>query len=87
MKVYGTMLLAAPGWPTECRQPRVVVAAKTKAEAARAMGITVYAFGQYGGVTGNPEEIAAAMSRPGVPFVQKAESGPERRIYTALEGL
>lgn len=85
MKVYGTHLMAAEWWPTEARQPRVVIAAKSKAAAARALGLTLHSFNQYGSITGNKDEIAAAMSRPGIPFVQKAEIGPDRLIYTALE--
>lgn len=85
MKVYGTLLLAAEWWPTESRQPRVVIAANSKAEAARALGLTLNSFNQYGSETRNTHEVAAAMIRPGVPFVQKAESGPDQRVYTALE--
>lgn len=87
MKVYGMKRIARRSWPTEARQPRVVVAAKSKAEAARILKVTPYAFSQMASVTGNEDEVKAAMSRPGVPFVQQAEGGPGRRIYTALEEL
>lgn len=84
MKVYGTTLIAKESWPTESRQPRVVVAASSKTAAARILRMSLYEFNQYGSQTGNEHEIAAAMSKPGTPFVQKCENGPDMRVYTEV---
>lgn len=84
MKVYGTTLIAKESWPTEARQPRVVVAASSKTAAARILRMSLYEFNQYGGTTGNKAEIEAALSKPGTPFVQKSESGPDQNVFTEV---
>lgn len=45
---------------------RRVVAAPSQAAAARLTGMSPHSFRQYGGETGNAEEIAVAMREPGV---------------------
>jgi len=84
MKVYGTLLIAKTSWPTTARQARVIVAARSKTEAARILGMSLYEFNQYGSVSWNAEENETAMSKPGTPFVQKAESGPDRLVYAEV---
>lgn len=70
LKVYGLR-----GWRSECppapngsHQTREIVAAKSKAEAARLFDCTLHELDTYGSVTGNAEEIAQAMSKPGTVF-------------------
>lgn len=61
MKVWGTdhYFTKSPS-----RQARAVVAAKTKKRAAELLNISLYTLTMYGCVTGNKEEIAAAMKKP-----------------------
>lgn len=64
MKVYGTYQYFAiiNGATT---QVRAVVAAKNKTTAAAALGMSKYMFDQYAAETGNEQEIAKALERPG----------------------
>jgi hypothetical protein len=68
LKVYGWT-----NWRNECprapnggRQTREICAAPSKAAAERALGERIPQG--FGGITGNDEEIAQAMSEPGVVF-------------------
>lgn len=45
-----------------------LVAASSKAEAARLIGVSMYRFNQFFCVTGNTQQIAVGMSKPGVVF-------------------
>ena len=49
-------------------QRRAIVATRTKAEAAKAFGVSMYWLNLYGSQTGNAEEIAVATAEPGVVF-------------------
>jgi len=66
MKVYGidAHLSGVRG------QQRAIVAARSKVAAAKAMDLTVYFFNGYGDETGNAEEIATAMAKPGTVFTR-----------------
>ena len=68
VKVYGwTGFRTAPYLGSAYHgQTWEVMAARSWAEVARASGMTVHYLRQYGGTTANPEDLAAARSRPGV---------------------
>lgn len=61
-KVFGGMTFH------DGKQMRAVVAAPTQKRAAELVGMSVGEFRQFWGVTGNSEEIRAALSRPGTVF-------------------
>ena len=42
-----------------------IVAAKSFKEAAKLLGVSVHYLRKYGSITGNPNQIAAAMTSPG----------------------
>jgi hypothetical protein len=75
LKVFGHTGFVRPeeakklGLKDHARQARVVIAAPSKAAAARTLGIKMHYFNSYVCETGNPTEVEAAMSRPGVVFV------------------
>jgi len=73
LKVYGI------GTPEAGRR---VVAAPSQAVAARALGIAARTLREFGSVTANDAEIAAAMSRPGVVFATRDNRHNRRRIDT-----
>lgn len=50
------------------RQQRTIVAAPSRAAAARALGASSYAMSQWGSRTENPYEVAAALAEPGQVF-------------------
>lgn len=50
------------------RMHRVIVAADDKATAAKAVGMSKYAFKQKADVTTNYDEQGRALTKPGVPF-------------------
>lgn len=56
---------------------RRVVASTTQAAAARLTGVSPHRFRQYGGETGNAEEIAVAMREPGVVWSRGFAMGSE----------
>lgn len=66
------MKLKVYGWTTFHRktgeQIRVVLAAKSWAEASRISGDSLSHMQTYGAITGNETEIKAATSKPGVVF-------------------
>lgn len=75
MKVYGTVLSATPSDRAKTgvamgRQVRAVIAAPTQKVAAEAFGLSLYAFRQYAGETGNQQELAVALSKPGAVFIR-----------------
>lgn len=51
-------------------QTREIIAAKSAAEARRITGISAYTWSQQAEQTGNDQEIAQAMTKPGVVFWQ-----------------
>lgn len=68
VKVYGATLWvqACPPAPNGNRQARVIVAARSMADAARAFGHTASAIRNHCCKTGNAEEIRIATAHPGV---------------------
>lgn len=84
MKVYGAITAAARGdhelLGRRVSQVRVAVAAHSQAEAARALGVTLGHLRNYGGETFNPQELEAALARPGVPMIRALD---DRGVYVA----
>lgn len=76
LKVYGCTVMVsqdvqkAMGLRDHIRQVRVYVAAHTKAEAARLMGIPGSELNQFGGETGNITEVERALANPGQPHAR-----------------
>ena len=66
LKVYGVNLDG---------RHRGIVAATSMTAASRAFGIKLDHMKQYGGVTGNDEEVSLAMRRPGTVFKQHYSVG------------
>lgn len=63
---------------------RRIVAAPSQAAAARLTGVSPHSFRQYGGETGNAEEIAVALQEPGVVWSRGFAMGGEwRRVGPA----
>jgi hypothetical protein len=60
------------------------VAASSRAAAARAFGLPARTLGLYGSTTGNPDDIDAAMSRPGQVFVCSMKGGERTYVAVAL---
>ena len=52
-------------------QARAVVATKTKKEAAKLLGLSMYMMKNYACETGNEKEITAAMKKPGTVVVME----------------
>ncbi|MBW2672481.1 MAG: hypothetical protein JRD89_03575 [Deltaproteobacteria bacterium] len=76
------------GWRLEARghhQTREIVAAKSKAAAARAVGETdarrLFNLGE----TYNAEELKQALSEPGVGFWRPLDQHPSDRVWTRAE--
>lgn len=65
LKVYGAHAVYLSG---AVGQRRAIVAAQSKAAAARALGVSQYYAKSYVTETGNAEEIAQALTEPGVVF-------------------
>ena len=65
LKVWGIM-----GFNDQGNEERCVIAAKTKAKAAKALDVTVFHLGRWGAVTSNVSEVTVALENPGkVVFV------------------
>lgn len=83
MKVYGTTLYSSGG------QHRAVVAARSKAEAARAFNITPHQARGWCEITGNAREVEAATSEPGIvfwrPLNARYDSAYSRREAKGIE--
>ena len=60
LKVYGIGEMNDKG-----KYQRAVVAVKNQAEAAKALGYSKYYLANYGSITGNKKEVAAALRYPG----------------------
>lgn len=69
LHVWGTMTFAL-GY-----QSRTVVAARSRAAAARALDVSSAYLRDYGSITGNEAEIEIATSRPGVAFTKDRTTG------------
>lgn len=76
LQVWGAVIVANSDWPTNVRQPRCIVAAPSRAAAARALGVTSRWLAEYGSTTGNDAEIAVALSAPGVPWCAVTDLHP-----------
>jgi hypothetical protein len=76
LKVFGYILAtygdesARLGQASHVRQCRAIVAATTKKEAAEKFGISMHEANGFMSETGNDEEIALAMSKPGQVFAK-----------------
>ena len=67
LKVYGMNLFLAPSFETH----RVIVAAPSRAAAARAFGVTSSRLAKLGSVTGNAAECELALRVPGQVYAQE----------------
>ena len=71
MKVFGTSMIyvrQAKPYANGNRQVRVIVATKSKAAAARALGVSPHFMTDYASETSNPIEVEKATASPGVPL-------------------
>jgi len=70
LKVYGVLgwRVGCPAAPNGNRQTREVVAARSKAEAARLLGCSLHWLNSYGSETWNDRELVVAMASPGTVF-------------------
>lgn len=59
-------------WTTS--QFEAVVAAPSRAAAARALGLASATVAKYASITGNPVQIAVAMAQPGTVFIRSPHS-------------
>jgi len=73
LKVYGMNKTMAPTYKTH----RVIVAAPSKAAAARALGVTSSRLTKWGSVTGNANELEVALAAPGFVFMQADVTGAQ----------
>jgi len=75
VSVWGVLIFrhGLPG-ATSHGQIRAVVAVKSRAAAARAFGVKDSFLREYGSITANEQEVAAAMSKPGAVFVHTSET-------------
>jgi hypothetical protein len=64
LKVYGGMTFQGG------EQVRTIVAATSWVKAAEATGMKVAYIREYWSITGNKDEIDAAMKSPGVPIIR-----------------
>jgi len=70
LKVYGFLGARRDAYTAQNHsgQTREIVAAKSIAEVMRITGRTRRELTNFGGVTGNPEEVSLAMGKPGSVF-------------------
>lgn len=85
--VFTTRPLAYPDWPTTTSQPVAIVAASSRAAAARAFTaagaqVTSQRLKEYGGITSNARQIEIATTEPGTVFI--TESSSPNAAYVAL---
>lgn len=76
LQVWGCVIVASSHWPTTVRQPRCIVAAPSRAAAARALGVTSRWLAEYGCEAGAEAEIAVALSVPGVAWCAVTDLHP-----------
>lgn len=74
LKVYGMTL----------GNERIVVAAKTKKEAASKFGVSLHHFNMYASVTGNKAELDVALQQPGQAFAADLRGSFRRERYVAV---
>ena len=89
-KVFGVRVLHTPGMP-DCaeRQPRVLVAAPSRAAAVRAfreagLSVTTSFLATYGGPTSDPAEITVATSDSGTVFIKTGRQYDPDAPWAAL---
>lgn len=82
-RVYGGLVFRGG------KQPRVIVAAHSWAEAARLTGLTPSHIKGHWAITGNEHEVGAAMARPGVPLYKTPSefAPPEKTTWRSAEEL
>lgn len=90
LPVYGVHVLATSAMDTSERQPRVIVAAKSRAAAVRAfnmvgLGLSGNFVANYGGITGNAVEIEVANTAPGTVFYARHGGPRDAEAYAALD--
>lgn len=81
LKVWGGLVMR----PGSQRQVRVVIAATSQKEAARLVCVKLHELRRYWSETGNPGQIKAAMSMPGVPFAASESMKDDYTRATWLE--
>lgn len=79
LKVFGVRVLRASHFPGSLSQPSLVVAATSRAAAARLMSatgtkVTASFLKTYGSETKNPAQVEAALSAPGTVFCAITDS-------------
>lgn len=86
LKVYGVLLWVhdCPPAPNGSKQARCIVAAPSKAAAARALNCTIGHLNTYGSVTGNEYEIKAAMAQPGIALWTEDRHQPQKAVWKPL---
>lgn len=73
------------GQRSHVRQVRAVVATRTKKEAIEKFGIPASVANGYMGETGNEQDIAKAMSKPGQVFAHALDAYGDQRTYIEIE--
>jgi hypothetical protein len=70
-------------------QYRLIVAARSRAEASRLTGVSTAQIKKYWSITANEEQIKLAKSKPGTVFICEMNYGnsPWAELITAREGL
>ena len=86
LKVYGLLMWVqeCPPAPNGSKQARCIVAAPSKAAAARAFDTSLHHLNTYGSVTGNKHEIEAAMAQPGVALWTEDRYRPDKAVWKPL---
>jgi hypothetical protein len=79
LKTFGLLLWVnkADPAPNGSRQVRAVVATTSQEKAAKSFRVSLHELANFGGETGNADEIRQAMSDPGTPF-WKNENGDNK---------
>jgi hypothetical protein len=80
LKVYGVSNFRreCPSAPNGSHQTRDIVAARSMAEAARLCDVSASHMRNYGGETGNAEEIAICTAVPGIVFWSPSGEYPRK---------
>ncbi len=82
-EVWGVTLHAHMIFPGDLR---AIVACKSRASAARLLGVTDHFLKEYGTPTGNPTELATATAQPGVVFVRPLNEYHGNFVAAILKG-
>lgn len=65
--------------PVTARQTRVIAGVRSRAEYQRVTGLSASEARDYHGETGNPHELAVALTYPGTAWIVEDEYGPEAK--------